>query len=158
MYKRALVALDGSPVAETIMPFILEIAGPLDMEVALLRVIQPVPPVVIEGSRHIEVEDLEARRIDAEEYLAPLAVELRGKGVRVTTAVRRGAPAEEIVAAALEAGADLIAMSTHGRGGLGRIIFGSVAQAVLRQAHVPVFLLRATEADVERRTQRALAR
>jgi nucleotide-binding universal stress UspA family protein len=117
-----------------------------------------VPPVVIEGSRHIEVEDLEARRIDAEEYLAPLAVELRGKGVRVTTAVRRGAPAEEIVAAALEAGADLIAMSTHGRGGLGRIIFGSVAQAVLRQAHVPVFLLRATEADVERRTQRALAR
>jgi nucleotide-binding universal stress UspA family protein len=158
MYKRALVALDGSPVAETIMPFILEIAGPLDMEVVLLRVIQPVPPVVIEGSRHIEVEDLEARRIDAEEYLAPLAVELRGKGVRVTTAVRRGAPAEEIVAAALEAGADLIAMSTHGRGGLGRIIFGSVAQAVLRQAHVPVFLLRATEADVERRTQRALAR
>jgi nucleotide-binding universal stress UspA family protein len=157
MYKRALVALDGSPVAETIMPFILEIAGPLDMEVVLLRVIQPVPPVVIEGSRHIEVEDLEARRIDAEEYLAPLAVELRGKGVRVTTAVRRGAPAEEIVAAALEAGADLIAMSTHGRGGLGRIIFGSVAQAVLRQAHVPVFLLRATEADVERRTQRALA-
>ena len=158
MYKRALVALDGSPVAETIMPFILEIAGPLDLEVVLLRVIQPVPPVVIEGSRHVEVEDLEARRIDAEEYLAPLAVELRGKGVRVTTAVRRGVPAEEIVAAALEAGADLIAMSTHGRGGLGRIIFGSVAQAVLRQAHVPVFLLRATEADVERRAQRTLAR
>jgi nucleotide-binding universal stress UspA family protein len=158
MYKRALVALDGSPVAETIMPFILEIAGPLDMEVILLRVIQPLTPVVIEGSRHIEVEDIEARRIDAEEYLAPLAVELRGKAVRVTTQVRRGTPAEEIVAAAKEAGADLIAMSTHGRGGLGRILFGSVAQAVLQQAQVPVFLLRTTEADVAKRAKRPGAR
>jgi nucleotide-binding universal stress UspA family protein len=158
MYKRALVALDGSPVAETIMPFILKIAGPLDMEVVLLRVIQPLTPVVIEGSRHIEVEDIEARRIDAEEYLAPLAVELRGKAVRVSTQVRRGVPADEIVAAAKEAGADLIAMSTHGRGGLGRILFGSVAQAVLQQAQVPVFLLRATEADVAKRAKRPGAR
>ena len=104
MYKRALVALDGSLVAETIMPFILEVAGPLDMEVILLRVVQPLTPVVIETSRHVEVEDIEARRIDAEEYLAPLAVELRGKGVRVTTQVRRGSPVEEIVAAARESG------------------------------------------------------
>lgn len=158
MYKRALVGLDGSAVAETIIPFILEIAGPLDMEVVLLRVVQPLTPVVIEGSRHIEVEDVEARRIDAEEYLAPLAVELRGKGVRVRTQVRRGIPAEEIVAAAREAGADLIAMSTHGRGGLGRIIFGSVAQAVLHHAEVPVFLLRATEAEVAKRASRLVAR
>lgn len=158
MYKRALVALDGSPVAETIMPFILEVAGPLDMEVVLLRVVQPLTPVVIETSRHVEVEDIEARRIDAEEYLAPLAVELRGKGVRVTTQVRRGSPVEEIVAAARETGADLIAMSTHGRGGLGRIIFGSVAQAVLQQADVPVFLLRTTEAEVQKRAPRAVAR
>ena len=157
MYKRAVVALDGSPVAETIIPFILEIAGPLDMEVVLLRVVQPIPPVVIEGSRHVEVEDVEARRIDAEEYLAPLAVELRGKAVRVTSQVRRGVPAEEIVAAAREAGADLIAMSTHGRGGLGRIVFGSVAQAVLHHAAVPVFLLRATEAEVARRAKRPAA-
>jgi nucleotide-binding universal stress UspA family protein len=158
MYKRALVALDGSPVAETIMPFVLEVAGPLDMEVVLLRVVQPLTPVVIETSRHVEVEDIEARRIDAEEYLAPLAVELRAKGVRVTTQVRRGGPVEEIVAAARETGADLIAMSTHGRGGLGRIIFGSVAQAVLQQADVPVFLLRATEAEVQKRVPRAVAR
>lgn len=158
MYKRALVALDGSPVAETVMPFILEIAGPLDMEVVLLRVIQPHPPVVIEASRHVEVEDVEARQTDAVEYLAPLAAELRGKAVRVTTQVRRGDPTEEILAGAREVGADLIAMSTHGRGGLGRIIFGSVAQAVLRHAEVPVFLLRATEAEVQRRAQRAVAR
>jgi nucleotide-binding universal stress UspA family protein len=88
----------------------------------LLRVIQPVPPVVIEGSRHVVVEDVEARRIDAEEYLAPLAVELRDKACASSHA-RRGQPADEIIAAAREMGADLIAIH-HGRGGLGRLVFG----------------------------------
>jgi nucleotide-binding universal stress UspA family protein len=158
MYKRALVALDGSPVAETIIPFILDIAGPLDLEVILLRVLQPLPPVVVEGSPYLSVEDPVARRIDAQEYLAPVAVELRNKGVRVTTEVRSGAPAQEIVAAAREAGADLIAMSTHGRGGLGRLIFGSVAEAVLREAEIPVLLMRTTEAEVARRGRREAVR
>jgi nucleotide-binding universal stress UspA family protein len=45
-------------------------------------------------------------------------------------------------------------MSTHGRGGLGRLVFGSVAQAVLRQAEVPVFLMRATESQVTGRAAR----
>jgi nucleotide-binding universal stress UspA family protein len=157
VYRRALVPLDGSMVAETVLPFIIEIAGPLDMEVVLLRVIQPVPPVALEGTRHVIVEDEEARHTDAVEYLAPLAVELRNRGVRVETLVRRGQPAEEILAAAREKGADLVAMSTHGRSGLGRLVFGSVAEAVLRRAAVPVFLLRATEAEVERRAARAVA-
>jgi len=154
MYKRTLVPLDGSSVAEAIIPFILDIAGPLDMEVVLLRVIEPVPPVVIEGTRHVEVEDVEARRMDAEEYLAPIAVELRNKAVRVESRVRRGNATEEIVAAAREMRADLIAMSTHGRGGLGRLMFGSVAQGVLRHVDVPVFLMRATEAQVAKRAAR----
>jgi nucleotide-binding universal stress UspA family protein len=158
MYKRALVPLDGSVVAETVIPFLLEIAGPLDMEVVLLRVNQPVAPVVIEGAGSVEIEDIEARRIDAEEYLAPVAVELRTKGIRVDTRVRRGMPAEEIVAAAKEEGVDLIAMSTHGRSGLGRLLFGSVAEAVLRHSEIPVFLMRATEVQVARRAGREAVR
>jgi nucleotide-binding universal stress UspA family protein len=158
MYKRALVPLDGSVVAETVIPFLLEIAGPLDMEVVLLRVNQPVAPIVIEGARSVQVEDLEARRIDAEEYLAPIAVELRAKGIRVDTRVHRGLPAEEIAAAAKEEGADLIAMSTHGRSGLGRLLFGSVAEAVLRHSDVPVFLMRASEAQVAARAAREAVR
>lgn len=154
MYKRALVPLDGSSVAEAIIPFILDIAGPLDMEVVLLRVVEPIAPMVVEGSRHVELEDVKARRTDAEEYLAPIAVELRNKGVRVESRVRRGNPTEEIVAAARETGADLVAMSTHGRGGLGRLIFGSVAQAVLGHVEMPVLLMRATEAQVARRVAR----
>ncbi len=157
MYKLAVVPLDGSPVAEAILPFVLEIAGPLDMQIALVRVLQPVPPQVIEGSRHVVVEDVEARRVDAEEYLAPLAAQLRDKGVRVQTQVRRGDAAEEIVACAREIGADLIAMTTHGRSGLGRLVFGSVAEAVLRHAHLPVFLMRMTEAEVAARVGRGVA-
>jgi nucleotide-binding universal stress UspA family protein len=154
MYKRAVVPLDGSAVAETILPFILEIAGPLDMEVVLLRVVQPLPPIVVEGSRPVVAEALEAQQIDAEEYLAALAAELRAKAVRVETRVRRGAPTDEILAGAREAAADLVAMTTHGRSGLGRLLFGSVAEDVLRHSDIPVFLLRCTEAEVARRATR----
>lgn len=151
MYKRALVPLDGSTVAEAIIPFVLEIAGPLDIEVVLLRVLAPMAPTVVEGSRHVIVENVEARRVEAEAYLAPLAAELKAKGVRVWAEVRRGEPAAEIVAGARATGADLIAMTTHGRSGLGRLLFGSVAESVLRHADVPVFLLRQTEAQVAAR-------
>lgn len=145
MYRRALIPLDGSPLAEAIVPFILEIARPLEMEVVLLRVVQPIPPQVIEGSTHFVVEDIEARLGEAADYLAPLVADLAAKGVRGRPLVRRGEAATEIVAGATEAGADLIAMTTHGRSGLGRLLFGSVAEAVLRHSHVPVFLMRLSE-------------
>ena len=155
MYRRAIVPLDGSALAETIIPFLVEIAGPLDMSVVLLRVLEPQMPVVVEGSRTMILEDIEARRRDAEEYLAPLAAGLRARGVTVETAVRRGHPvSDEIVAAAREAGGDLIAMTTHGRSGLGRLLFGSVAEALLRQTQVPVFLLRQTEAELAKQQRK----
>ena len=150
MYKRALIPLDGSMVAESILPFILEVAGPLDMEVALLRVLVPVPPMTVEGMQ-VVIEDAGRLRAEAEEYLASIAAELRAKGVRVTTAVRRGEPVAEILAGAREVDADLIAMTTHGRSGLSRLLFGSVAAAVLSHAEVPVFLMRQTAAQVAAR-------
>ena len=152
MYKRALVPLDGSTVAEAIIPFLLEIAGPLDMDIVLLRVLQPIPPTALESSRYVVFDDVEERRSEAEAYLAPVAGNLRSRGVRVETKVRHGEPADEIVLGAREAGADLIAMTTHGRSGLGRLVFGSVAEAVLRHADVPVFLMRQTERQVAERT------
>ena len=151
MYKRVLVPLDGSKVAESIIPFILEIAGPLDMEVALVRVLVPVPPAAIEGTRHVTIEDVVKLQADAEKYLASIAGELRAKGIRATTAVRRGDAVVEILAGASEAEADLIAMTTHGRSGLSRLLFGSVAAAVLSHAEVPVFLMRQTAAQVAAR-------
>jgi nucleotide-binding universal stress UspA family protein len=151
VYRRALVPLDGSMIAEAIVPFILEIAGPLDMEVALLRVVVPPAPVVVEGATHVVVEDVEKMRTDAEEYLAPIAAALRARGVRVTSHVRFGEAVSEIRSGAHEIGADMIAMTTHGRGGLGRLLFGSIAEAVLRQAEIPVFLMRQTKSQVAAR-------
>jgi nucleotide-binding universal stress UspA family protein len=149
MYKQALVPLDGSAVAESIVPFILEIAGPLDMQVALVSVLVPVQPVAVEGA--VIIDDVEKIWADAEKYLARVAGELRAKGVRVTTMVRRGEPVNEILAAAKDADADLIAMTTHGRSGLSRLLFGSVAAAVLSRAEIPVFLMRQTAAQVAAR-------
>lgn len=150
MYKRALIPLDGSPEAEAIIPFVLEIAGPLDMSVVLLRVLEPITPSVVEGTRQVTVDDVEGRTRDAEEYLAPVAIALRGRGIDARPIVRRGNPAAEIVTAARAEKADMIAMTTHGRSGLGRLLFGSVAEAVLRGAEVPVFLMRQTAAQVGR--------
>jgi nucleotide-binding universal stress UspA family protein len=155
MYRRALVALDGSEVAETIMPLIFKIAGPL--EVTLLRVNVPVRPLAVEGAGPAIFEDPESARIDAEEYLAPLAVDLRRRGVRVKTEVRRGEAAEEILKAAREGKADVIAMTTHGRTGLGRLLFGSFAETVLRESELPVLLMRWSEADVARLASSARA-
>ena len=150
MYKRALVPLDGSIVAEGIIPFILQIAGPLDLDVTLLRVVVPSPPAVVEAGP-IVVDDTEKLCAEAEAYLAPFAGELRANGVRVRLEVRYGEPVAEILAGVREASADLIIMTTHGRSGFGRLLFGSVAEAVLRQADVPVFLMRQTEAQIAAR-------
>lgn len=143
--KRVLVALDGSMSSETMLRFVLEIAGPLDMTVMLLRVVEPLTPVIADDVYRPTLEDVEARRRDAEEYLAPIAAALRARGVETAWAVRRGRPDEEILAAADESGVDMIAMATHGRTGFGRLLFGSVAEAVLRRSTVPVFLMRASE-------------
>jgi nucleotide-binding universal stress UspA family protein len=140
------VPLDGSPLGESVLPFLLDIAGPLDIAIVLLRVLEPMPPVVVEAGRTIMVDDPETRRSDAEEYLAPIAARLRARGIDTGWEIREGRADDEILTAARAAGADLIAMSTHGRSGLGRLLFGSVAEQVLRHADVPVFLLRQTAA------------
>jgi nucleotide-binding universal stress UspA family protein len=99
----------------------------------------------------VVIEDVAKLRAEAGEYLASIAADLRAKGVSVTTAVRRGEPVAEILAGAREVDADLIAMTTHGRSGLSRLLFGSVAAAVLSHAEIPVFLMRQTAAQVAAR-------
>jgi acetoin utilization protein AcuB len=147
VYRRVIVPLDGSPFAEAILPFLRQIAGPLDMEVILLRVVPPPPLAPLEEPQRVFIRELETRHIDAEEYLASLAVDLRNRGVRVDTRVRRGQTAEEILAVTRETAADLIAMCTHDRSGFGRFVFGSVAEAVARRAGIPVLLLKPGETE-----------
>lgn len=141
-HKRVLVALDGSRSSEAVLRFVLEIAGPLDMTVVLLRVLEPAIPPVADDMYRAPIEDFETRRRDAEEYLAAIAAALRSRGVETGWQVRRGRPADEILDTAAESGVDIIAMATHGRTGFGRLLFGSIAEAVLRRATVPVFMIR----------------
>lgn len=148
--RRVLVPLDGSPVAEAIIPFVARIAQPLGLEVALLRAVPRMPPQVMEGSR-VVLDQTERLNQEAEAYLQAIADRLSETGLRVLTSVRVGDPASEILAGTRECEADLIAMTTHGRTALGRLLFGSVAEAVLRRAHVPVLTVRATEAGAGRK-------
>jgi nucleotide-binding universal stress UspA family protein len=146
MYQRMLVPLDGSEVAEAILPFAEQVAGPLDAEVVLLRVIEPLSPVELVASAGVVAPDtFTLRDIDAKHYLSEVQCRLSKKGLRVRTRVALGGPpAEEILAAAQATSADLIAMATRGRSGLGRALFGSVAESVLRASPVPVLLIRTT--------------
>ena len=148
MYKRVLVPLDGSRLAEGILPLVLLITGPLDLEVVLVRVVPPITPQALEGTGPFMVDVVATRLEEAREYLAGVAANLRKRGVRVMIEARTGEPVTQLVAAEQEPGADLIAMTTHGRSGFGRLLFGSVAEAVLRQAKVPVLIMRLTERQV----------
>jgi nucleotide-binding universal stress UspA family protein len=150
-YRRMLVPLDGSPLAEVVLPFVSRLARPLGLEIALLRVIPIVVPQVVEGSRNVIRDDTERLTLEAEHYLTGVADRLCADGFRTLTAVRSGEAATEILAGAHECQADLVAMTTHGRSGLGRLFFGSIAEAVLRRAQVPVFLVRTTAAERDRR-------
>lgn len=140
--RRVLVPLDGSPRSEAVLPAVARLAGPLDLAVELLHGVDPsAPPPIAELG-----ETGPGRRPpDPEEYLARLAQGLEARGLRVSHALRLGPPAEEIEAHARATGAGLVAMSTHGRTGLGRWLLGSVAERVVRLAAVPVLLWRASE-------------
>jgi nucleotide-binding universal stress UspA family protein len=154
MYERMLVPLDGSEVAEAILPFAEQVAGPLDAEVVLLRVLEPASPVELVASAGVVAPDtFTLRDMDAKRYLSEIERRLSKKGLRVRTRVAFGLPTDEILAAAKATSADPIAMATRGRSGLGRALFGSVAESVLRASPVPVLLIRTrakTEAAPER--------
>ena len=146
-FKRALIPLDGSLVAEAILPAFLPLAYPLGMEVALVRVLVPTVKPVSVDEVPVEsvsaVPSIERMLEEADAYLRAVAAIPAFAGLKVVTTVRSGEAPHEIIAAAREIGADMIAMTTHGRTGLKRLLFGSVAEAVLRMADIPVFMLRA---------------
>jgi len=136
-YKRILVPLDGSECAENVLPYVEKLATDLNATISLLRVAfaHPFP-----GADPTEAEVAVVR--EAESYLAEVEERLRTKGLRVDSHVRYGNDAEEILDHASRSDSDLIAMSTHGRSGLGRWMLGSVAEKVLRHSAKPIFLVR----------------
>jgi nucleotide-binding universal stress UspA family protein len=147
MFKHLLVPLDGSGLAETALPAAVSLAQQFHSKLLLLRVVRP-PDVTGQTSGGISygefVADLRQRGItEAEHYLRSQQGVLRQQGIDVEVLVVEGRNVAELI---LDNCADLridtIVMSTHGRGGLSRWVFGSVADKVLRRAHVPVLLIR----------------
>lgn len=143
--NKILVPLDGSDVAEAAIAPALEMAEPGS---ALLILMRAANARVMPGADVIGAQILAVR--EAEEYLAALKEKLEKQGARrVETHVWYGPAAPAIVEAAQMQKVDLIVMSTHGRSGLGRLVFGSVAESVLRGTRLPIFLVRPTGAPVE---------
>jgi nucleotide-binding universal stress UspA family protein len=138
MFKRILVPLDGSSLAEAILPQVQELARTLGAELFLVRAAAAhVFPGVDPTEQEVDVVQ------KAEAYVAEVAGRLRDAGIPIHTAVRYGEAAEEILGHIGENAVDLVAMSTHGRSGLTRLVLGSVAEQVVRHATVPVLLMRA---------------
>ena len=156
-YRCVLVPLDGSRLAEGIIPFILDLAGPLDMKIVLLRVVPPAVPDKPLTDPQVVMGDMAAQVTEARAYVASVAADLWSRGLQVQVRVRSGFRVTEIVTAAKEVGADFIAMSTHDRSAFGRLLVGSIAEAVLREAHVPVLLKRATASEARERSAQAAA-
>lgn len=138
MLSRILVPLDGSPLAEAVMPQVAELAAVRKAEVVLLRVALA---HAFPGADPVEAQ---VRAVEeAESYLGKLESDLVAHGLTVKSVVRYGHAAEEILDHARVGGVTLIAMSTHGRSGIRRWVLGSVAETVVRHSPVPVLLLRA---------------
>jgi nucleotide-binding universal stress UspA family protein len=137
MYKRILVPLDGSDRAADVLPHVQELAKSIGAEVVLLRVAFA---HIFPGTDPIETQVTAVQ--EAETYVIERAKALQEMGVRAEGKVRYGDAVEEILDHVTWDHIDLIAMATHGRTGLIRVVLGSVAEHVVRRSPVPVLLLR----------------
>jgi len=145
MFKRILVTLDGSDISERALEPAFHVAQKFGASITLLRVltVERVAAAAGAGPQYFELAGLHEQhdRSEAEAYLRALRRLWEATGVPITTRVAVGAPPEMILAAASDGQADLIVMSTHGRSGISRFLYGSVAEAVLRGTELPLLLV-----------------
>ena len=150
MREKILVPLDGSKVGEAALPYveelILKFLPEPKVEVTLMQVLSSLSHYVVAGEASARVpyteEEIEQMKKQAMSYLDNAGENLRKKGATTEVRVEVGHAAEEIIKAADDIEADIIAMSTHGRSGLSRWAFGSVTDRVLRGGHKPVLVVR----------------
>ena len=148
MYKRIVVPLDGSPLAEQALAHATAQAERFEAEIVLLKVLEPLPEATLTSPASVQrAEQLSAQL--AREYLERVADPIREKGIAVEIMLLEGRPHVEIVRYAAEPEADMIVMSTRGHSGWSRWLLGSVADRVVRGATVPVLLVQCQEACKE---------
>ncbi|MDZ4230451.1 MAG: universal stress protein, partial [Dehalococcoidales bacterium] len=141
MYKRMLVPLDGSELAEDVFTYAKELAPKLNIDIILLNVCPPETNEFI--PMHQAYIDHAAEVLKRQLPKTPKSKEEEpaGKRIKMSGELAVGYPAEEIIRYAEENKIDLILMATHGRSGLKRWTLGSVADKVLRASKIPVLLI-----------------
>jgi nucleotide-binding universal stress UspA family protein len=144
VYRKILVPLDGSGRAENILRHVEGLALSLRSKVVFLQVVRPV--IVMEGYKTISAEGSRRqshRALDeALKYLAGIEGEFREKGIETETISEIGPVVSTIISIAQRENVDLIAMASHGRGGVSRAFYGSVSSGVLNQVDRPLLLIR----------------
>jgi nucleotide-binding universal stress UspA family protein len=153
MYGHILVPLDGSEFGETVLPHVEALANRFGSKVTILRVLRSEEAILAElasGFPQQPVIDptpiLNAEREDAEKYLEDVKERLVKQGLSVQAILAEGPAAGTILNQVKETKVDLIAMTTHGRTGLARVLLGSVADVMVRHAPCPVLLVRVQHA------------
>ena len=150
-FEKILVCLDGSKLAEQILPYATEVALRFDSKVVLLQVVTlPTAFVIpaVPGAPAIPVqtptllEVVQKEEIEAKEYLEQVAQPLRKRGLQVECVTLQGSAGQTIINYSIENKIGLIAISTHGRSGLRRLVFGSVADFVLRESGMPILVIK----------------
>jgi nucleotide-binding universal stress UspA family protein len=132
MQSTILVPLDGSPLAEHALPYAERLASATSARLILCRALSATK---LQPTEIVHAVD------EAHAYVQGVAEQLGSRGSIVETTIPWGEPADEILEQVRSARADLVVMATHGRSGLGRWLYGSVADEVLRRASVPIFLV-----------------
>ena len=143
VFEKLLVPLDGSDVAASALPFVEEVAKLFGAGVVLYHAVAPISayPGFETVNPQLDGKVLQEMQQQAKDLLSRNAKEMSERGVRATVAVSIDLAVDGILRAANETGADLIAIGTHGRSGLGRLVMGSVANAVMRRATLPCLLV-----------------
>lgn len=146
MYKRVLVPLDGSELAECTLSHLKSLCKHDSVgEVTLLNIVKfDIPRAVVYDEKPIDINELKKPLVAAsKKYLTKVASQLKRQGIKVKTeSIDADSPADTITDYALKNGMDLIIMATHGHTGFKRLLLGSVASGVLNLSHVPVLLIR----------------
>lgn len=141
MYTKILVPLDGSTLAEKVLPHAQALAKAEGAELVLLRIPLPPSPEFFARNPGLGVSIIEDAEIETETYLQKEVSELQKQGAHVTSMISEGPVPDTIIAVAENIHADLIAMSTHGRTGIQRMLLGSVADKVVNLSPIPVMLI-----------------
>lgn len=146
--RTIVVPLDGSVHAEAALPYAKQIAQAFDSELRLVRVAETTQIYSMLSPAHQTPASVQTLNelvdqliADANRYLAEVSEQLKSEGFNVQTVTLEGIPGEQLLAYEREESPDLVVMATHGRSGLSRVVFGSVAERMLKLGQTPVMMV-----------------